>query len=101
MHNFGKNDFLLRTEIDNQSSNFTGNTMRCVASFSYQKTCIFMSYGLVNAQISRKKATDWSGLKVGNISKKPGAHGINRKMKGTSRSMLNLKAGCRFHSGEK
>jgi hypothetical protein len=27
--------------------------------------------GSVNAKRSRKKATDWSGLKVGNISKKP------------------------------
>jgi hypothetical protein len=29
-----------------------------------------MSYGSVNAQISHKKAINWSGLKVGNISKK-------------------------------
>jgi hypothetical protein len=62
--------FFLRTEIDNPSLNFTGNAMHCVASVSYQETCTFMSYGSMNAQISCRKATDWSGSKVGKSSKK-------------------------------
>jgi hypothetical protein len=69
MHDFGKNDFFLRTEIDNPSSNLTGNTMQCAAVEWYQETCTFMFYGAVSARISRKKATSWSGLKIVNISK--------------------------------
>jgi hypothetical protein len=88
MHNFGKNDFFIRTEIDNPSSNFTGNAMPRVAVEWYQETCTCMSYGFVNAQISLvKKRLIGAAQTFVIYPRKPSAYNINRKMKGTSRPM--------------
>jgi hypothetical protein len=65
----GKKHLFLKMEIDNPFSNLTGNTMYCVAIDWCKETCIWMVDEFVNAEISPKKATDWSDTKSSSISK--------------------------------
>jgi ribosomal protein L34 len=60
-----------------------------------------MSYGSVNAQISRKKRLIGVARTLAIYPRNPGAHGINQKRKRTLGFMLNLKVGSQFHSGVK
>jgi hypothetical protein len=59
-----KNASFLRTEINNLRSNLT-RIWTCFVSIAwYQKTCIWMTNGSMNATIRLKKATDGSGIYV-------------------------------------
>jgi hypothetical protein len=58
---FVKNDLFLRTEIDNLLSNFTRTWICFVSTAGNRETCIWMLDESMDATISPKKATDWSG----------------------------------------
>jgi hypothetical protein len=66
---FLKSCLILRTEIDNPPSNFTGITIQCISIVRYTETSIFMWHATVSATRSPKKAIDWSDTKNGKSSK--------------------------------
>jgi hypothetical protein len=67
---FWKSCLFLRTEMDNLPSIFTSNTMQCISIDWYLERRTFMLYATVKTPRSPQQATNWSGIKNGELSKK-------------------------------
>jgi hypothetical protein len=98
---FVKSCSFLRTEINNNPSNFTGNTIQCISIDWYQEThsfpCCMSPWTLQEAPQKRLIEVI---LKKKFYFRKTDFLGISRWMKSASRSMLKLMVSCLSRSQE-